>query len=74
MRNFKSNKKSEKIYKFIYRYDYSYERDKKTMLVVARGPVEAVKKFNSKIPRDKLIDIKEFTELSFKTEESKEEG
>ena len=72
MNKFKDNKKTEKIYKFTYRTDRERYNDA-TMLIIAYTPVEAVKKFNHKIPRNTMVDIKEFTELSFKTEESKEE-
>lgn len=73
MFNFKSEKKNEKIYKFIYEPTTyaSWKPEKKTMLLTACGPVEAVKKFN-KMADDKLYNIVEFTEIVHKTEEVKE--
>ena len=71
MFSFKSEKKNEKIYKFVYETGRGYGQEKKTMLLTACTPVEAVKKFN-KMTGDKLYNIVEFTEVIHKTEESKE--
>lgn len=71
MFNFKSEKKNEKIYKFVYYTGSGYGREKKTMLLTACTPVQAVQKFN-KMTDNKLYDIVEFTEVVHKTEESKE--
>lgn len=71
MFNFKSEKKTEKIYKFVYEEELKWNKEKKTMLLTACTPVQAVKKFNS-MTKDKLFNIIEFTEIVHKTEESKE--
>jgi hypothetical protein len=72
MFNFKSEKKTEKIYKFVYEpADMTRRDNKKTMLVTACTPVQAVKKFNN-MTKDKLFNIVEFTEIVHKTEESKQ--
>lgn len=71
MFNFKTEKKAEKIYKFVYEEPSKWDKERKTMLVTACTPVEAVKKFNS-MTKDKLFNIVEFTEIVHKTEESKE--
>lgn len=63
---FKFNSKSEKIYKFVY-IQYG---DKKTMLLTACNPTQAVKKFNT-MTDNKLYDIAEFTEVIPKKEGSK---
>lgn len=68
---FKPEKKTEKIYKFVYEAPSGWNNVKKTMLVTAFAPVEAVKKFN-KMTGDKLYNIVEFTEIVHKTEENKE--
>ena len=68
---FKSEKKTEKIYKFVYEEPSKWDKERKTMLVTACTPVQAVKKFNS-MTKDKLFNIVEFTEIVHKTEESKE--
>lgn len=65
---FKSN--SEKIYKFVYENAEDYRRTKKTILLTARTPAQAVKAFN-RMAGNKLINIVEFTEIVSKTEESK---
>ena len=69
MFNFKSEKKTEKIYKFVYEAPSGWNNEKKTMLVTAYSPVEAVKKFNS-MTKNTLYNIVEFTEIVHKTEES----
>lgn len=69
--NFKSEKKTEKIYKFVYEAPSGWNNEKKTMLVTGRTPVEAVKKFNT-MTKDRLYNIVEFTEVIHKTEESKD--
>lgn len=71
MFNFKTEKKTEKIYKFVYESPSVWNNEKKTMLVTACSPVEAVKKFNT-MTKDTLYNIIEFTEIVHKTEESKE--
>lgn len=71
MFNFKSGKKTEKIYKFVYSNPNYYREENKTMLLTACSPVEAVKKFNT-MTKDKLFNIVEFTEIVHKTEEVKE--
>lgn len=63
--------KAEKIYKFIYENTSDYRPVKKTILLTARTPVQAVKVFN-RMAGDKLINIVEFTEIVSKTEESKQ--
>lgn len=68
MNKFKVNKKSEKIYRFVYRTDRHSYQDA-TMLVIARTPVEAVKKFNSKCSKQELVDVREFTEVNYKNTE-----
>jgi hypothetical protein len=65
---FKSN--SEKIYKFVYENTSNYNPTKKTILLTARTPVQAVKAFN-RMAGNKLTNIVEFTEVVSKTEESK---
>ena len=70
MFNFKSEKKTEKIYKFVYGAPSGWNNVKKTMLVTAFAPVEAVKKFNS-MTKNTLYNIVEFTEIVHKTEENK---
>lgn len=62
---FKSN--SEKIYKFVYENAEGYRPTKKTILLAARTPVQAVKAFNRRAG-NKLINIVEFTEVVSKTE------
>lgn len=63
---FKSN--SEKIYKFVYENTSNYNlAKKKTILLTARTPVQAVKAFN-RMAGNKLINIVEFTEVVSKTE------
>lgn len=69
MFNFKSKKKTEKIYKFIYEDKSGWNIEKKTMLLTARTPVEAVQKFNS-MTKNSLYNIVEFTEVVHKTEEN----
>ena len=70
--SFASKPKTEKIYKFVYeKENRGYFDQKKTMLLTAHSPVEAVKKFN-KMTKDALFNIVEFTEVVHKTEESKE--
>lgn len=59
------NFKSEKIYKFVY-LQYG---DKKTALLTAYNPTQAIKKFNS-MADNKLYDIVEFTEVVPKKEEN----
>ena len=72
MRNiFKTEKKTEKIYKFVYEEPSNWDKERKTMLVTACSPVGAVKKFNS-MTKGKLFNIVEFTEIIHKVEESKE--
>ena len=71
MFNFKTNKKTEKIYKFVYEAPSSWQPEKKTMLLTACTPVEAVSKFNS-MTKNSLYNIVEFTEVVHKTGESKE--
>lgn len=71
MFNFKSEKKTEKIYKFVYETGHGYSLEKKTMLLTACTPVQAVQKFN-KMTDNKLVNIVEFTEVVHKTEESKD--
>ena len=69
MFNFKTEKKTEKIYKFVYEPDSKWEKERKTMLITACTPVQAVKKFND-MTKDTLFNIVEFTEIVHKTEES----
>ena len=69
--NFKSEKKTEKIYKFVYENKSGFYDNKKTMLLTACTPVEAVAKFN-KMTKDALFNIVEFTEVVHKTEENKD--
>ena len=71
MFNFKSEKKTEKIYKFVYEAPSGWNIEKKTMLVTACTPVQAVSKFNS-MTKNALYNVVEFTEIVHKTEESKE--
>ena len=66
---FKSN--SEKIYKFVYENASDYRPTKKTTLLTARTPVQAVKTFN-RMAGNKLVNIVEFTEVVSKTGESKQ--
>ena len=63
--------KSEKIYKFIYETGSGYRDEKKTSLVTACNPVQAVKTFN-RMAGDKLYNIIEFTEVIHKTDKSEE--
>lgn len=60
--------KSEKIYKFVYETESGYRSDKKTILLTACTPVQAVKTFN-RMTGDKLVNIVEFIEVVPKTEE-----
>ena len=69
MFNLKTEKKTEKIYKFVYEEPSKWNSNRKTMLVTACSPVEAVKKFN-KITGDNLLNIIEFTEIHYKVEEN----
>lgn len=62
---FKSN--SEKIYKFVYENAEDYRPTRKTILLTARTPAQAVKAFN-RMAGNKLINIVEFTEIVSKTE------
>ena len=63
--------KTEKIYKFVYENTSDYRPAKKTILLTARTPVQAVKAFN-RMAGNKLINIVEFTEVVSKTGESKQ--
>ena len=70
MFKFKSEKKTEKIYKFVYEAPSGWNTEKKTMLLTAPTPVEAVSKFNN-MTKNTLYNIVEFTEIHRKTEENK---
>ena len=61
--------KTEKIYKFVYEIEDRWNAQKKTILLTASDPVQAVKAFNRKAG-DKLVNIVEFIEVVPKTEES----
>lgn len=60
--------KSEKIYKFVYETEFGYNPNKKTILLTAYSPVQAVKTFN-RMTGNKLVNIVEFIEVVSKTEE-----
>ena len=60
--------KSEKIYKFVYENESGYCAQRKTILLTACTPVQAVKAFN-RMAGDKLVNIIEFIEVVPKTEE-----
>ena len=67
---FKLKPKTEKIYKFVYDSGSGYySSDKKTVLLTACDPVQAVKQFN-KMMDSKPVNITEFTEVKHKVEES----
>jgi hypothetical protein len=61
--------KTEKIYKFVYETGEGYHSTKKTFLLTAHTPVQAVKMFN-RMAGNKLVNIIEFVEVVPKTEET----
>jgi hypothetical protein len=58
--------KKEKLYKIVYKTSY-YSDDAKTLIVVGRDPVHAMKKFYE-IVGTSVRDILEFTEIKLKNE------
>ena len=62
------NFKPEKIYKFVYEFTSGFHDSRKTLLLTARDPVQAVKTFNH-MTDNKLVNIIEFTEVKPKVEE-----
>lgn len=62
---FKFNK--EKIYKFVYESGSGYHSERKTILLTAYNPVQAVKMFNRRT-KDGLYNIVEFVEVTPKAE------
>lgn len=60
--------KTEKIYKFVYEFSSGFHDSKKTLLLTARDPVQAVKVFN-RMTNNKPVNIIEFTEVKPKVEE-----
>lgn len=55
--------KKEKIYKFVTEHKIGFSTDRMTVLLTAKDPVEAVKKFNCKAG-SALVNIVEFIEIT----------
>jgi hypothetical protein len=60
--------KTEIIYKFVYEFRSGFRDSRKTLLLTARDPVQAVKVFN-RMTDNELVNIIEFTEVKPKVEE-----
>lgn len=60
--------KKNKIYKFVYKQKSDYYERSRTLLVVAKEPMQALKKFY-KIADNDVEDILEFTVVTPKEEE-----
>ena len=55
--------KREKLYKVVYKTSYGEDR---TLLVVARDTVNAIKEFYKLAGSNKVVSIVEFTEIMYK--------